>query len=44
MLTIAFHEFSHAIIGLCTGARIKSIKLDVHEGGVTTSSGGMREF
>lgn len=32
MLTIAFHEFGHAITGVCTGAKIKSISLDPREG------------
>ena len=40
MLTIAFHEFGHAITALLTGGRVKSISLDPHEGGVTHMYGG----
>ncbi|GAA5835636.1 hypothetical protein JCM5353_004686 [Sporobolomyces roseus] len=41
MLTVGFHEFSHAAAGLCTGAKIKSISLDPNEGGCTMMSGGL---
>ncbi|GAA5967108.1 hypothetical protein JCM21900_001890 [Sporobolomyces salmonicolor] len=41
MLTIAFHEFGHAITGLCTGAKVKSITLDPREGGCTMMAGGV---
>ncbi|GAA5986123.1 hypothetical protein JCM10908_006419 [Rhodotorula pacifica] len=41
MLTVAFHEFSHAATGCCTGAKIKSISLDPREGGVTMMAGGI---
>ncbi|GAA5961504.1 hypothetical protein JCM3765_003610 [Sporobolomyces pararoseus] len=41
MLTVGFHEFSHAAAGLCTGAKIKSISLDPNEGGCTMMSGGV---
>ncbi|GAA5883334.1 hypothetical protein JCM1840_003353 [Sporobolomyces johnsonii] len=41
MLTIAFHEFGHAIMGLCTGAKVKSITLDPREGGCTMMAGGV---
>ena len=40
MLTIAFHEFGHAITAILTGGRVKSISLDPHEGGVTNMYGG----
>jgi len=42
LLTVAFHEFSHAIVGKCTGARIESITLDPNEGGLTKMRGGIR--
>lgn len=41
MLTIAFHEFGHAITAVLTGGRVKSISLDPKEGGVTHMSGGI---
>ncbi|GAA6060842.1 hypothetical protein JCM10212_005260 [Sporobolomyces blumeae] len=41
ILTVAFHEFSHAAAGICTGARVKSISLDPNEGGCTMMSGGV---
>ncbi|QDS69603.1 hypothetical protein FKW77_008690 [Venturia effusa] len=41
MLTIAFHEFGHAITACCTGGRVKSITLDPREGGATLMSGGI---
>ena len=40
MLTIAFHEFSHAITSVFTGGKIESISLDPREGGVTHMRGG----
>lgn len=40
MLTIAFHEFGHAMAACCTGGKVKSISLDPHEGGVTHIVGG----
>lgn len=41
LLTVAFHEFSHAIVGLITGAKIVSVKLDPNEGGATVMKGGI---
>ncbi|GAA5823205.1 hypothetical protein JCM11251_007523 [Rhodosporidiobolus azoricus] len=41
MLVIAFHEFSHAAAGCCTGAKVKSITLDPREGGCTMMAGGV---
>jgi hypothetical protein len=41
MLTIAFHEFGHAITAMCTGGHVKSISLDPREGGVTHMTGGI---
>ncbi|PWN97243.1 hypothetical protein FA09DRAFT_330880 [Tilletiopsis washingtonensis] len=41
ILTVAFHEFSHAIVGLCTGAKIESIVLEPNEGGATRMRGGI---
>ncbi|KAF4869269.1 hypothetical protein CGCSCA1_v011676 [Colletotrichum siamense] len=32
MLTVAFHEFGHAITACCTGGRVVSITLDPNEG------------
>lgn len=40
MLTIAFHEFGHAIAAKLTGGKVESISLDPHEGGVTHMRGG----
>jgi len=41
MLTIAFHEFGHAMAACITGGRVKSISLDPREGGVTHMQGGI---
>ncbi|EJT82073.1 hypothetical protein GGTG_02047 [Gaeumannomyces tritici R3-111a-1] len=41
MMTIAFHEFGHALAACCTGGRVESIKLDPREGGVTMMRGGI---
>ncbi|KAG8808694.1 hypothetical protein FRC19_005716, partial [Serendipita sp. 401] len=41
LLTVALHEFSHALAGVLTCAKIKSIKLDPDEGGATRMSGGI---
>ncbi|GAA5843024.1 hypothetical protein JCM9279_001832 [Rhodotorula babjevae] len=41
LLVVAFHEFSHACVGCCTGAKVKSITLDPREGGCTMMSGGI---
>ncbi|CEH15410.1 hypothetical protein CBOM_03725 [Ceraceosorus bombacis] len=41
LLTVAFHEFGHAAVGLCTGAKIESIELDPNEGGATRMRGGV---
>jgi hypothetical protein len=35
LLTVGLHEFSHAIVGCCTCAKIDSIEIDPDEGGVT---------
>lgn len=40
MLTIAFHEFSHAIACVLTGGKVEKISLDPREGGVTHMRGG----
>lgn len=42
LLTVGFHEMSHAIAGVLTCARIHSIELDPDEGGVTKMSGGIQ--
>ncbi|EJD41849.1 hypothetical protein AURDEDRAFT_115295 [Auricularia subglabra TFB-10046 SS5] len=41
LLTVGFHEMSHAIAGLLTCARIYSMELDPDEGGATRMSGGV---
>lgn len=41
LLTVGFHEMSHAIVGVLTCARIHSIELDPDEGGSTAMSGGI---
>lgn len=41
MLTIAFHEFSHAIACVFTGGKVEEISLDPREGGVTHMRGGV---
>ncbi|KAJ3334064.1 hypothetical protein HDU76_011588 [Blyttiomyces sp. JEL0837] len=40
VFTVALHEFGHASVGLCTGARVQSITLDPDEGGLTKMLGG----
>ncbi|OLY77821.1 hypothetical protein AYI68_g8143 [Smittium mucronatum] len=44
LVTVAFHEFSHAFMGLCTGAKILSITIDPDEGGATLMRGGLWWF
>jgi len=41
LLTVGFHEMSHAVAGLLTCAHIHSIELDPDEGGATRMSGGI---
>lgn len=41
LLTVAFHEAGHAIVGLLTGAKIESITLEPNEGGATRMRGGI---
>ncbi|PWN28940.1 hypothetical protein BDZ90DRAFT_250187 [Jaminaea rosea] len=41
LLTVGMHEFSHAFVGLITGAKIESIKLEPNEGGATRMRGGV---
>jgi len=41
LLTVGFHEMSHAIAGILTCAHIHSIELDPDEGGATEMSGGI---
>ncbi|KAF5318022.1 hypothetical protein D9619_012233 [Psilocybe cf. subviscida] len=41
LLTVGFHEMSHAFVGVLTCARIHSIELDPDEGGETRMSGGI---
>ncbi|KAK7472487.1 hypothetical protein VKT23_000602 [Stygiomarasmius scandens] len=42
LLTVGFHEMSHALVGVLTCARIHSIELDPDEGGSTSMSGGIQ--
>jgi len=44
LLTVGFHEMSHALAGVLTGAKIKSIELDPDEGGATRMSGGIQRI
>jgi len=41
LLTVGFHEMSHAFVGVLTCAKIHSIELDPDEGGATSMSGGI---
>ncbi|KAF7322539.1 hypothetical protein HMN09_00032400 [Mycena chlorophos] len=41
LLTVGFHEMSHALMGVLTCATIHSIELDPDEGGATSMSGGI---
>ncbi|KAI0296855.1 peptidase M50B-like-domain-containing protein [Russula brevipes] len=41
LLTVGFHEMSHAFMGVLTCARIHSVELDPDEGGATVMSGGI---
>ncbi|TFK69634.1 hypothetical protein BDN72DRAFT_870593 [Pluteus cervinus] len=41
LLTVGFHEMSHAFMGVLTCAKIHSIELDPDEGGATSMSGGI---
>ncbi|KAI0028186.1 peptidase M50B-like-domain-containing protein [Vararia minispora EC-137] len=41
LLTVGFHEMSHAFAGVLTCGRIHSIELDPDEGGATRISGGI---
>lgn len=42
LLTVGFHEMSHAFAGVVTCAHIHSIELDPDEGGATRMSGGIQ--
>ncbi|CAG8432894.1 4723_t:CDS:2 [Diversispora eburnea] len=42
LLTVSFHELSHAAAGKCTGAKIEGIEVDPDEGGVTRMRGGIQ--
>ncbi|RPD59247.1 hypothetical protein L226DRAFT_536265 [Lentinus tigrinus ALCF2SS1-7] len=41
LLTVGFHEMSHAFAGVLTCAHIHSVELDPDEGGATRMSGGI---
>ncbi|KAI9333951.1 peptidase M50B-like-domain-containing protein [Zopfochytrium polystomum] len=40
VFTVALHEFGHAAVGRCTGAKVQSITVDPDEGGLTKMLGG----
>eukprot|EP00158_Paraphelidium_tribonemae_P009884 Partr_v1_DN28990_c1_g1_i1_m25611 putative NA len=40
LIVTALHEFGHAIVGKCTGAKIEAIEVDADTGGVTKMRGG----
>jgi len=42
LLTVGFHEMSHAVVGVLTCATIHSIEIDPDEGGATHMSGGIQ--
>ncbi|KAG9307775.1 hypothetical protein G9A89_023340 [Geosiphon pyriformis] len=42
LLVVGLHELSHAMAGVCTGAKIEAIKIDPDEGGVTLMRGGLQ--
>ncbi|KAJ1969905.1 hypothetical protein H4R35_006016 [Dimargaris xerosporica] len=39
LFTVALHEFCHAAVGCCTGAKIESITVNPDEGGLTKMHG-----
>ncbi|KAJ1985498.1 hypothetical protein H4R33_004000 [Dimargaris cristalligena] len=41
LFTVALHEFGHAAVGCCTGAKIHSIEVNPNEGGLTKMTGGI---
>lgn len=41
LIVVGLHEASHAIMGVLTGAKIESIKLEPNEGGATRMRGGI---
>lgn len=44
LITVALHEFGHASVGLCTGAKIVSIEVNPNQGGATVMKGGNQYF
>lgn len=40
LVVTGLHEFGHAAVGVCTGAKIEAIEIDVDTGGVTKMRGG----
>jgi hypothetical protein len=40
IFTVVLHEFGHASVGVCTGAKIEGISVGTNEGGVTLMRGG----
>ncbi|KAJ1679466.1 hypothetical protein EV182_001992 [Spiromyces aspiralis] len=43
LATVLLHEFSHAAVGCCTGARIEGISLNLDEGGETRMKKGIQQ-
>lgn len=42
IMTVALHEFGHALMALLTGAKVQRIELDLELGGVTHWTGGWK--
>jgi hypothetical protein len=40
IFTVVLHEFGHASVGVCTGAKIEGISVEPNQGGVTLMRGG----
>lgn len=42
IMTVALHEFGHALMCVLTGGKVKAIELDLEQGGVTKMTGGSK--
>ncbi|KAJ3360980.1 hypothetical protein GGF32_007913 [Allomyces javanicus] len=40
LIVVTFHEFSHAVVGKCTGAKVESVEVTPDQGGATRLRGG----
>ncbi|KAJ3369010.1 hypothetical protein GGF31_005971 [Allomyces arbusculus] len=40
LIVVTFHEFSHALVGKCTGAKVESVEVTPDQGGATRLRGG----